>query len=67
MFGKKEWILFFAGAEAFHTLSHILISFTDTLPVKFYSIEWTQQLNMYGIVINALVTVALLWWYAKTK
>lgn len=67
MFNKRETIIFFAGAEAFHTLSHILFAFTGTLPIRIFSFNWTGQLNSAGIVINALVTAALLWWASKEK
>lgn len=64
-FSNKEWIIFFAGAEAFHTLSHILLGYLHVLPIKFFSITWTKQLNYLGIIINALITVGLLWWASR--
>lgn len=64
MLTTREIIAFFAGAEAFHTLTHIFMSFSGMLPLKFYSINWTQQLNMYGIIINLVITVALFWWFS---
>jgi len=67
MFSKKELIIFAAGAEAFHTLSHVVIQCTDILPITIYSIQWTPALNILGIVVNAAVTVALLRWASKTK
>lgn len=67
MWTKKDIIIFLAGAEAFHTLSHIVINFSGLLPITLFSITWTQSLNMLGIVINALITVGLLWWASKLK
>lgn len=59
---KRDWILFAAGAEAFHALSHITIYFAGILPMKFLFIEWTPQLNLVGIVVNGLIALGLLWW-----
>ena len=62
MWTKKELILFLAGAEAFHTLSHIFIAYLKILPIKFLSIKWTQQLNLFAIIANALITLGLIYW-----
>lgn len=67
MCSKGDLIVFLAGAQTFHTLSHILLSFTETLPIKVFSITWTQQLNIVAIVINGLVTAALLWWASRVR
>lgn len=67
MFSKREWIIFATGAQAFHTLSHILITFTGTLPIYIYTIEWTQQLNYGGILINSAITFALFKWAQATR
>ena len=67
MWSKKEILIFLAGAQTFHTLSHIIIALTDTLPIKFWSITWTQQLNLIAITMNFIVMLGLLWWAAKTK
>jgi hypothetical protein len=67
MFSKKEWIIFFEGAEAFHTLSHIVIAWAGVLPIHFFFIDWTQHLNMWGIGINAVVTLGLLYWASKLR
>lgn len=67
MCSKRDVVLFFAGAEAFHTLSHIVLKFMDVLPIQFLSINFTQQLNMVAIIINAIITAGLLWWASKLK
>lgn len=67
MFSKKEWIIFAAGAAAFHTLSHIAIAYTSLLPLRIFGIEWTSMLNLFAIAINAILTGALLYWAAHTK
>lgn len=61
----KEWFIFFAGAEAFHTLSHIMLYFSNVLPITFYSIEVTQNLNVWAIILNAFFTYILLKWARK--
>lgn len=67
MWSKKEWVIFFAGVEAFHTISHIAMQFLGVLPIQFFSITWTQQLNSWAIVINGLITVGLILWSSKLK
>lgn len=67
MFSKKQWVIFAAGAAAFHTLSHLVIQYSDTLPIQIYSFELTSQLNMMIILINAVITAGLLWWVSKLK
>lgn len=67
MFSKREMIIFFAGAQTFHTISHIIMGYANVLPIQMFSINWTAQLNMYAIIINAVIMGALLWWAARTK
>lgn len=67
MWSKKEIIIFLAGAEAFHTLSHIAINLSGALPIHWFFITWDQQLNITAIIINAVVTLLLLWWSSKLK
>lgn len=66
-FTKKEWIIFFAGAQTLHTVSHILLAYSGTLPIQFFSYIITEKFNGWAIVINALITGWLLWWASKTK
>ena len=65
MVTTRDIVIFFAGAEAFHTISHILIGYLHILPIKLFSITWTQQLNFWAILINAAITVVLLWWASR--
>lgn len=67
MCSKRDTVIFLAGAETFHTLTHVIINFTHTLPIKVFSITWTSQLNLMAIGINAVITVGLLWWASKLK
>ncbi len=67
MCSKRDIVIFLAGVQTFHTLSHILLSFTETLPIKVFSITWTQQLNLFAIILNGLTTLGLLWWSSSLK
>lgn len=62
---KKHVLLFLAGAAAFHTLSHVMLAFTGSLPMHVWGMEWTQGYNLVSIVINAAITAGLLWWASK--
>jgi hypothetical protein len=59
----RDALVFFAGAEAFHTLSHVWLGLSGMLPmeIQFPSITITRGLNVFAIVVNALVTVGLLY------
>ncbi|MBI4146593.1 hypothetical protein HY489_04615 [Candidatus Woesearchaeota archaeon] len=63
----QKVLIFLAGMEAFHTLSHLLISFTNIFPLHIFGITFTRELNIAAFAINALVTLGLLYWVAKTK
>lgn len=65
MWTKKEALLFLAGAEAFHTVSHIFLSGSHLLPFTAYGITVTQTFNAVAIAINALITGILLVWAHK--
>lgn len=67
MFSFRDFIIFLAGAEFFHTISHIILPFLITLPMEFTFIVLTKNLNMFVIAINAIITLLLLWWSYKLK
>lgn len=67
MFSLKNILIFLAGAEFFHTLSHILLPFFVELPVETKVIHLTFTLNVWAIIINAIITLVLLWWAKKVK
>lgn len=62
MFTTREIAIFLAGAQTFHTLSHILIMYTGSLPIKVFSFSWTKDWNLGAIMINLAITAALFWW-----
>lgn len=65
MISLRDVVIFFAGAEFFHTISHILLPFFIQLPVDMKIIEMTQTINVGAIILNAIVTLLLLWWAKK--
>ena len=64
---KREVVIFFAGVEAFHTLSHLVLSVSGQLPMRVFGFNDTAGLNVWAIVVNAAVTVALFWWASKVR
>lgn len=62
MLKLREVVIFIAGAQFFHTLSHIILPYFITLPLDLKFITFTSSLNIGAILINAAITVALLWW-----
>lgn len=67
MWSKRDILMFLAGAQVFHTFSHIVIAFTHTLPINIFGWHYTQQTNLYMTIINFVVAAGLLWWAQKTK
>jgi hypothetical protein len=59
---KRDVIVFLAGGEFFHTLSHIFIKYYITLPMPTKLMEITNSLNNAAIIINAIITIALVFW-----
>ncbi len=59
----RDALVFFAGAEAFHTLSHVWLGLSGMLPMEiaFPTMTVTPGINLFAIVINALITVGLLY------
>ena len=61
MYTTRELIIFLAGAQTFHTLSHIIIMYTGSLPIKVFNFSWTKDWNLGAIIINMIITAALFW------
>ena len=66
---KKEVIIFFAGAEAFHTFGHLMLEISGLLPLhpSWLPFALTPQLNAFAIAVNALITIGLLYWASKVR
>ncbi len=67
MFSKKNIAMFLSGAAVFHALTHILLIFSGTLPLMFFSIQLDQNLNFYGAIVGSVIAAALLWWASSLK
>ncbi len=48
--------MFLAGALAFHTLGHIMLAFTNMLPMQVFGMTFTGNLNTITIIVSALLT-----------
>jgi len=64
---KREVIIFFAGVEAFHTFGHLEWSVSGKLPIRIFGFTLTAGRNAWAIVVNAVITAALLWWAGRLK
>ncbi len=67
MLKLRDVLIFLAGAEFFHTLSHIILPYFVTLPLQLSFMTLTPNLNLFIIVINAIITILLLWWASRIK
>lgn len=67
MCSLRDVAIFFAGAEFFHTISHVVLPYFITLPIDMKFIQFTVNLNFWAIAINAIITILLLWWAHKLK
>jgi hypothetical protein len=65
MFSLKNVLIFFAGAEFWHTFTHIMLAYANQFPLDLKLVILTASLNMWGIIINGLITIALLFWASR--
>ncbi|CDZ81814.1 hypothetical protein BN1013_02350 [Candidatus Rubidus massiliensis] len=65
MFTLKNVVIFLAGAEFFHTFVHIMLAYANQFPLDMKVVVLTSTINMWGIIINALITIALLLWASR--
>lgn len=63
----RDWVVFLAGGEFFHTLSHIFLPYFFKLPLDMGFMVLNQHNNMTMIIVNGLITVALLYIACKMK
>lgn len=61
----RDVVVFAAGAEFFHTLSHIFLAYIVLLPMDLKFMVLTPHMNYWAIIGNAVVTVLLLFWARK--
>lgn len=67
MWSKKDVLIFFAGALACHTLSHLTIQFTQLLPIQLLGFTLTYNFNIIVIIVSLILTLALIWWASRVK
>lgn len=65
MFSLRNILIFFAGFEFFHTISHIAMPFLVSFPLDLKFMLLTSTMNNWAIVINGIITIALLWWASR--
>lgn len=65
MIKLRDVVVFLAGAEFFHAISHIILPYFIALPIHTNIIEVTSTVNYVAIFINAIITLLLLWWASK--
>lgn len=63
----KNVLIFLAGAEFCHTFVHVMLAYVNQFPLDMKFIVLTSTLNVWGIIINGLITIVLLWWASRLK
>lgn len=61
----RDVIVFLAGAEAFHTISHLIVPFLFKLPIETHWFLFTSTINLWAVILNAIVTAGLLWYASR--
>jgi hypothetical protein len=61
----KNILIFLAGAEFFHTFVHVMLAYVNRFPIDMKLTVLTSSLNIWGIIINGLITIGLLWWASR--
>lgn len=62
MLSLRDFVIFLAGAQFFHTLSHLLMSYFVVLPLQMKFFELTPVMNFWATIVNGVITLLLLWW-----
>lgn len=63
----RDIVIFVAGAEFFHMLSHIVLTSLISFPWQTRVMIITKSLNSWAILLNGAITIALLVYAAKLK
>lgn len=61
MISVRDIVIFFAGVEFWHTFTHIVFAFFVSLPLDMNFIVMTPKMNMWGIIVNATITIILIY------
>jgi len=65
MLKLRDVIISVAGAEFFHMLRHVILPHMVALPLDLKFVMLTPSMNLWAIIINAAITVILLWWASR--
>ncbi len=66
----RDSVVFLAGVEMVHTLSHVWWAISGSLPMqdpRLPSLTMTPDLNALAIVINTVITAGLFYWAHRLK
>lgn len=63
----RDVVIFFAGAEFFHTISHIILPYFIRLPIDMKFMVLTSTINVWAVIINVIITIILLWWAYRLR
>lgn len=63
----REVLIFVAGAVFFHMLCQLFLFFFIQFPVNLGFTTLSAAQNMIAIIINAILTILLLWWASKLR
>lgn len=63
----RDVVIFLAGAEFFHMLSHIVLTSLISFPWQTKVMIISRSLNNWAILINGAITIALLVYASKLK
>jgi len=58
----RDVVVFLAGAETMHAVSHVFMHYYVTFPFHTSLVEVTSQMNNIGMIVNAVVAVLLIVW-----
>ncbi len=61
MASKRDIVIFFAGVECFHTLSHAIMYWIDK-PMDVGFMVVTPAVNFWSMLFNGAIAAWLLWW-----
>ncbi|MBX9805867.1 MAG: hypothetical protein K2Y18_08980 [Alphaproteobacteria bacterium] len=63
----RDWVVFLAGVEFFHTLVHVMMPHVMSLPMDMKVMVMTSTMNTSAIIVNAVITVMLIWWARRLR
>ena len=64
MASARDVMIFFAGAECFHAISHGILYWMK-IPMDVGFMVVTPTLNFWSMAINGAIGLGLLWWASR--